>query len=66
MSQQASPTTDSPGKRIATSENQTAAQPLPAGLNAEQAAFVKAMGDQPLLLVRDASGKVARIHVFER
>lgn len=42
------------------------AEALPAGLNAEQAVFVKALEGQPLLLVRDASGKVSRIHVFER
>lgn len=41
-------------------------QPLPSGLNPEQAAFVRAAKDQPLLLVRNAAGKVTRIHVVER
>jgi hypothetical protein len=39
---------------------------LPTKLNPEQAAFVKAVGDMPLLLVRDSSGEVTRIHVIER
>jgi hypothetical protein len=40
--------------------------PLPGGLNEEQAEFVKAVGDAPLLFVRDASGKVTRIHFVQR
>jgi hypothetical protein len=39
---------------------------LPSGLNPEQAQFVKALGNLPLLLVRDDSGKVTRIHLVER
>lgn len=41
-------------------------QLLPTGLDPEQAAFVLAAKDQPLLLVRNAAGKVTRIHVVER
>ena len=41
-------------------------QSLPTGLDPEQAAFVMAAKDQPLLLVRNAAGKVTRIHVVER
>jgi hypothetical protein len=40
--------------------------PLPSGLDAEQLRFVTAAHDVPLLLVRDATGKVTRIHVVER
>jgi len=40
--------------------------PLPDGLNANQAKVVLAAQGLPLLLVRDSSGKVARIHVIER
>ena len=40
--------------------------PLPSGLDEEQTEFVKAVGDVPLLFVRDASGKVTRIHLFQR
>ncbi len=41
-------------------------QALPSGLSPEQAAVVKAAGDLPLLLIRDSSGKVSRIHVINR
>ena len=40
--------------------------PLPDGLTANQAKVVLAAQGLPLLLVRDSSGKVARIHVIER
>ncbi len=40
--------------------------PLPTGLDREQQELVKAAGDLPLLLVRDSTGKVTRIHVIER
>ena len=40
--------------------------PLPSGLDPEQTKFVQAVGDVPLLFVRDASGKVARIHIVQR
>ena len=39
---------------------------LPSGLDEEQTEFVKAVRDLPLLLVRDGTGKVTRIHVVER
>jgi hypothetical protein len=39
---------------------------LPTGLDHEQQELVKAAGDLPLLLVRDGTGKVTRIHVIER
>lgn len=41
-------------------------QALPSGLDEEQTAFVLAAKDLPLLLVRNAAGKVTRIHVVER
>ena len=40
--------------------------PLPDGLDQEQQELFKAARGLPLLLVRDGSGKVARIHVIER
>lgn len=40
--------------------------PLPDGLTADQAKVVKAAHGLPLLLVRDRSGSVARIHLIER
>jgi hypothetical protein len=40
--------------------------PLPAGLSKDQENLVKAAQGLPLLLVRDSTGRVARIHVFER
>jgi hypothetical protein len=40
--------------------------PLPDGLDWEQQELFKAARGLPLLLVRDGSGKVARIHVIER
>ena len=40
--------------------------PLPTGLDKEQQELVKAARDLPLLLVRDGTGKVTRIHVIER
>ena len=40
--------------------------PLPDGLDREQQELFKAARGLPLLLVRDSSGKVARIHVIER
>lgn len=43
-----------------------ARETLPTGLNDEQEAFVKAAKDMPLLLVRNSSGQVTRIHLFER
>ncbi len=43
-----------------------ASLPLPTGLDEEQQELVKAAGDLPLLLVRDGTGKVTRIHVIER
>lgn len=39
---------------------------MPPGLDPEQIEVVKAAGDGPLLLVRNAEGKVTRIHFFER
>lgn len=39
---------------------------LPTGLNKEQEAFVQAAKDMPLLLVRNSSGQVTRIHLIER
>jgi hypothetical protein len=39
---------------------------LPTGLDKEQQELVKAAGSLPLLLVREGSGKVTRIHVIER
>lgn len=42
------------------------AQELPSGLDSEQAALVKAAGSLPLVLVRDESGKVTRIHMVQR
>lgn len=44
----------------------SATLPLPSGLNEEQAEFVKALPDAPLLFIRDDSGKVTRIHLVER
>ena len=43
-----------------------ASHPLPSGLDPDQRDFVQAVGDLPLLFVRDASGKVARIHIVQR
>lgn len=43
-----------------------AALSLPSGLDPEQTKFVKAVGDLPLLFVRDAAGKVTRIHLVQR
>lgn len=43
-----------------------ARETLPTGLNDEQEAFVKAAKDMPLLLVRNSSGQVTRIHLIER
>jgi hypothetical protein len=40
--------------------------PIPAGLDKEQRDLVEAARGLPLLLVKDASGKVTRIHVVER
>jgi hypothetical protein len=40
-------------------------QPPPSGLDQDQMAFVQAARDLPMLLVRDASGKVTRIHLVE-
>jgi hypothetical protein len=40
--------------------------PVPAGLSKEQQEVVEAARGLPLLLVKDASGKVTRIHVIER
>ena len=40
--------------------------PIPDGLSKEQRAVVVAARGLPLLLVRDSSGKVTRIHVIER
>ena len=40
--------------------------PLPDGLDKEQQELFKAARGLPLLLVRDSSGKVTRIHVIER
>ncbi len=40
--------------------------PLPEGLTEEQANVVNAARGLPLLLVRDTSGRVTRIHVIER
>lgn len=40
--------------------------PLPEGLDREQQELFKAARGLPLLLVRDDSGKVVRIHVIER
>ncbi len=40
--------------------------PLPDGLTSDQAKVVKAARGLPLLLVRDRSGSVARIHLIER
>lgn len=40
--------------------------PLPEGLTKEQEGVVKAARGLPLLLVRDTTGKIARIHVIER
>jgi len=40
--------------------------PLPEGLDKEQQELFKAARGLPLLLVRDSSGKVTRIHVIER
>lgn len=42
------------------------ARPLPSGLDEEQTKFVLSVGDIPLLFVRDASGKVTRIHIVQR
>jgi hypothetical protein len=39
--------------------------PLPDGLSADQTKVVLAAQGLPLLLIRDSSGKVARIHVIE-
>ena len=40
--------------------------PLPEGLTEEQESVVKAARDLPLLLVRDTTGRVVRIHSIER
>lgn len=39
---------------------------LPPGLDPDQLALVKAAGDLPVLLVRDKSGRVTRVHLIER
>ena len=53
---------------IARTQEQAMNEPLllPEGLTEEQASVVMAARDLPLLLVRDTTGKVARIHVIER
>jgi hypothetical protein len=53
---------------ITRTEEQARNQPLPMpeGLTKDQENVVKAARGLPLLLVRDSSGKVARIHFFER
>lgn len=40
--------------------------PMPVGLTRDQEDVVKAARGLPLLLVRDPSGKVVRVHVLER
>lgn len=65
------PATDPPGLRETVSihlqePDESLSQPLPSGLNQEQVAFVEAARDLPMLLVRDTSGKVTRIHLLER
>lgn len=47
-------------------EEQAENNPLPPGLSAEQENLLKAARGLPLLLVRDSTGKVTRIHVIER
>lgn len=47
-------------------EEEAANDPLPDGLDREQQEVFKAARGLPLLLVRDSSGKVARIHVIAR
>ena len=47
-------------------EDQARNNPLPPGLSAEQENLLKAARGLPLLLVRDSTGKVTRIHVIER
>jgi hypothetical protein len=47
-------------------EEQAENNPLPPGLSAEQENLLKAARGFPLLLVRDSTGKVTRIHVIER
>ena len=68
-----SPEPDAPIANIApgvTSPNPgimtVAATPLPSGLNEEQAGFVEALRDVPMLFVRDDSGKVTHIHIIQR
>ncbi len=39
---------------------------LPTGLNEDQQRFIESAPDLPMLLVRDESGKVTRIHIVER
>lgn len=41
-------------------------QTLPTTLDPEQEAFVRSAGDIPLLLVRNSTGQVTRIHLIER
>jgi hypothetical protein len=41
-------------------------QTPPSQLDPEQMALVQAAGDMPLLLVRNSSGQVTRIHLIER
>jgi len=57
-----------PSREIAKvqTEDDAMNDPLPDGLDHEQQELFKAARGLPLLLVRDSSGKVARIHVIER
>lgn len=66
--QPASTTPEPRGYVIVRTEEQARNEPLPIpeGLSKEQRAVVEAARGLPLVLVRDSSGKVARIHVIER
>ena len=53
-------------KQFAENPAEDVNQSLPTGLNPEQLALIKAAADQPMVLVKNSSGKVIRIHVIER
>ena len=62
------PSTETDNHLIVRTEEQARNEPLPLpeGLTREQENVVKAARGLPLVLVRDNTGKVSRIHVIER
>lgn len=62
------PSTQPRAQLITRTEEQARSQdlPMPEGLTKDQENLVKAARGLPLVFIRDSSGKVSRIHVFER